>query len=103
MIKSFIIIQKLSNSTLMLDYTRLSTCLLYKVPEASWVEFLVDSSKNSVQHGQPKVVTFLLALLKVLLTDELPILMHDELTKDGVAADGADKAVGMKGNTTDSQ
>ena len=67
------------------------------------MEFLVDSSKNSVQHGQPTVVTFLLALLIVLLTDVVPILPRDELAHDGVAADGADKAVGMEGNTTDSQ
>ena len=49
------------------------------------------------------MVTFLLALHIVLLTDVVPILPRDELAHDGVAADGADKAVGMEGNTTDSQ
>jgi hypothetical protein len=49
------------------------------------------------------VVTFLLTLLIVLLADVAPILPRDELAHDGVAADGADKAVRMKGNTTDSQ
>jgi hypothetical protein len=33
---------------------------------------------------------------------QLPI-PRDELAHDGFAADGADRAVGMEGNTTDSQ
>ena len=49
------------------------------------------------------MVALLLGLLVVLLADMLPILCCDELAHDGVAADAADKAVRMIGDSIDSE
>ena len=84
------------------------------------MELLIDSSEDSVQHGQSTVVTLGLALLtrkedqigsdltpagylEVFFTDILSIILGDKLAHDGVATDAADKAVRMEGDTTNSQ
>jgi len=85
------------------ELNTIKTFVTGKTSETSRVEFLVHGCKNSFQHGQATVITFVLALLVVLLTDVLPILPGEELAHDGLVTDAADKAVGVEGDSIDGE